>query len=65
MHPTPRIWEENGGMSYSLNVAYLAHCGGEGGSGGAGFFFSYFSPLKARYVLWTGVSYSPKNMAVP
>ena len=22
---TPQIWAENGGVSYSLNVAYLAH----------------------------------------
>ena len=25
-HP-PKIWEEKGGVSYSLNVAYLAHLG--------------------------------------
>ena len=25
--PPPQIWEENGGASYSLNVAYLAHWG--------------------------------------
>ena len=28
MHfPHPQIWEENGGVSYSPNVAYLAHRG--------------------------------------
>ena len=26
-HP-PQIWEENGGASYSPNVAYVARCGG-------------------------------------
>ena len=44
-------------MSYSPNVAYLTHCGGDGGVG----FFSYFPPLKPRCVLWSGMSYSPKN----
>ena len=35
--------------------------GGKGGvSGGVGF-FSYFPPLKPRYVLWSGTSYSLKN----
>ena len=58
-----QIWEENGGVSYSLNVVYLACCGG-GGGGGAGFFFSYFPPLTPRCVLWSGESYSPKNMVV-
>ena len=60
-HPSPPIWEENGGVSYSPNVAYLAHgvCGGvEQG------FFSYFPPLKPRYVLWSRASYSPKNTVV-
>ena len=28
MHFPPQIWEENGGASYSPNVAYLAHWGG-------------------------------------
>ena len=56
---TPQIWEENGGASYSPNVAYLAH--GVGGGGGVDFFFSYFSPLKPRHVLWSSTSYSPKN----
>ena len=34
-----------------------------GGNGGAGFcfFFFYFPPLKPRYVLWSGTSYSLKN----
>ena len=27
----PQIWEENGGTSYSPNVAYLARTGGKGG----------------------------------
>ena len=35
MHP-PKIWEENGGVFYSLDVAYLAGCGKAGGGGGAG-----------------------------
>ena len=35
---TPPIWEENGGVFYSQNVAYLAHWGGGRGGGGAGFF---------------------------
>ena len=54
---SPQIWEENGGKSYSPNVAYLAR-GVRWWSG----FFSYFPPLKPRYVLWSGASYSPKNM---
>ena len=33
---------------------------GGGGGGGVGF-FPYFPPLKPRCVLWSGVSYSPKN----
>ena len=35
----PKIWEENGGASYSPNVAYLA-CGGSGGGTGVVFLFS-------------------------
>ena len=58
-HSPRQIWEEKGGASYSPNVAYLARWGG--GGGGVGF-FSYFSPLKPRCVLWSGASYSPKNM---
>ena len=27
---TPQIWEENGGASYSPNIAYLAHWEGRG-----------------------------------
>ena len=34
IHFSPQIWEENGGASYSLKVAYLACWWG--GSGGAG-----------------------------
>ena len=54
----PPILEENGGASYSPNIAYLAHAGGWGG-GGAGF-VPYFPPLKRRCILWCGTSYSPK-----
>ena len=74
---TPQILEENGGASYSLNVypPYPA-CWGEGWGSGSGtgsqeagagphfllqIFFSYFSPLKLRCILWSGVSYSLKN----
>ena len=43
MHSPPKTWEENGGASYSPNVAYLAHCDGGGGwqhgSGARVFFF--------------------------
>ena len=62
----PEIWEENGGASYNPNVGYLAcHRGPGGGGGGAGFFcFFLFSPPKPRYVLWSGVSYSLKNMVL-
>ena len=43
-HPPKKIWEENGGASYSPNVAYLA-CGGWGevGGSGVGFFFLFSS----------------------
>ena len=65
--PPHQIWEENGGASYSLNVAYLACWGG--GRGGrsrttffASKFFSYFPPLKPRCILWSSASYSLKNM---
>ena len=34
MNFLPQIWEENGGASYTPNVAYLAS--GGGGGGGAG-----------------------------
>ena len=61
-------------MSYSPNVAYLACWGG--GAGGTGSLqeagagprfllqncFSCFPLLKPRCVLWSGASYSPKNM---
>ena len=30
MHVSLQIWEENGSVSYSPNVAYLAHWGWEG-----------------------------------
>ena len=52
------------GASYSLNVAYLAHGAGSGGSDGAVIFFPYVPPPKPRYILWSGVSYSPKNTVV-
>ena len=72
MHFPPKFGEENGGASYSPNVAYLAHWVGVGGGAGpqeAGAgphfllqkFFSYFPPLKPRCILWSGASYSPKN----
>ena len=62
MHfPTP-IWEGNGGVSYSPNIAYLAHWG-EGGVVERGF-YSCFPPLKPRCVLWSGASYSSKNMVL-
>ena len=57
---TPQIWEENGGASYSPNVAYLAHWDGRGAALERGY-FSYFLPLKPRCVLWSGVLYSLKN----
>ena len=44
----PKMWgEENGGASYSANVAYLAHWRGQGG-GGAGVFFFLFSSSKTE-----------------
>ena len=62
---SPHKWEVNEGVSESPNVAYLAHCLGGGGDGtGAEGFFPYFPPLKPRYVLWSGTSYSPKNMVM-
>ena len=61
---SPQIWEENGGASYSLNVAYLARGGGRGDSGAGFIFLFYFPPLKPRYVLWSGVSYSMKNVVL-
>ena len=42
-----------------MSLTWLVGDGG-GGSSGVGF-FSYFPPLKLRWVLWSGVSYSPKN----
>ena len=45
-HFHPQIWEENGGASYSPNVANLA-LWGEACSGGVGFFFFLFSSSKA------------------
>ena len=59
MHFPPKIWEENGSASYSLKVAYPA---GDSGAAVEWVFFSHFPPLKPRYVLWSGTSYSPKNM---
>ena len=53
----PQIWEENGGASYSPNVAYLA---GQGAVLEQGV-FSYFPLLKPMCVLWSGASYSLKN----
>ena len=37
-NPAPQIWEENGGVSYSWNVAYLAHKVGGGVAMEQGFF---------------------------
>ena len=45
--PPPKIWEENGGASYSPNVAYL----GWGPAAVEQGFFSYFPPLKPRCIL--------------
>ena len=56
----PQIWEENGGASYSPNVAYLARWGG--GKAVEQGFFPYFPPLKRMCVLWSSASYSLKNM---
>ena len=39
----PQIWEENGGVSYSPNVAYLAHWEWVGGRWWSGFFFLFSS----------------------
>ena len=59
------MWgEENGGASYSANVAYLAHWRG-GGGGGARVFFSYFPSLKPRCVLWSGAPSSSKKYGRP
>ena len=57
----PQIWEKNGDASYSPNAARLAHWGAVEEWG----FFPYFLPVKPRYVLWSGVSYSLKNMVTP
>ena len=62
MH-SPQNWEENGGASYSPNVAYLARWA-RGAVVEQGFFFSYFRLLKPRCVLRSGASYSPKNMVL-
>ena len=58
-HFPKKIWEENGGVSYSPNVAYLA-CreGGWGSSGGA----RVFSPIFLLYNL--GASYGPVCLIV-
>ena len=50
--PRPPIWEENGGASYSPNVAYLAG-GVEGVLVVERYLVSYFRPLKPRHVLWS------------
>ena len=57
-----QIWERNGGVSYSPNVAYLACWGG--GGWWSRVFIPYFPPLKPRYILWSGASYSPKKMVL-
>ena len=53
--PHPQIWEENGGASYNLNVAYLARWGGRGGWWG-GFFPIFLYNL--------GESYGPVRLTV-
>ena len=54
MHP-PNLGG-NGGVSYSLNIDYLAW--GEGRWSG---FVPYFPPLKPRCALWSSASYSLKK----
>ena len=57
----PQIWEENGGASYSPNVAYLARYRISALKDVikyfttlfASKFFPYFPPLKPRCVLWS------------
>ena len=63
MHFPSQNWEENGGASYSLNVAYLTHRAGWGAAVEQGF-SSYFPPLKSRCILWSGASYIPKNTVI-
>ena len=62
MHPpSHQIWEENGGASYSLNVAYLAHYRISAlkdvikyfTTFFASNFFPYFPPVKPRCALWS------------
>ena len=66
-HPTPNLGRKWGCVlqsKCSLPGSLGAGGGGgegEEGSGGRVFFFPYFPPLKPRYVIWSGVSYSPKN----
>ena len=62
-HTPLQIWNENGGASYSPNVAYLAG-GVEGVLVVERDFVSYFRPLKPRHVLWSGGSYGLKNAVV-
>ena len=57
---TPKFGRKRGYVSYSPNVAYLAHWGGGWGAAVEQNLFSYF-PLKPRCVLCSGASYSPKN----
>ena len=58
MHFLHQIWEENGGVSYSPNIVYLARWGGGGVAVGGGMgmewglvFFFLFPPLKPRCIL--------------
>ena len=61
MHFPPKIWEENGGASYSLNVAYLAHYRISALKDVIKYFttffaskiFPYFSPRKPGCILWS------------
>ena len=59
--PTTPIWEENGGVPYSQNVAYLGRWWGGGQcGGGVGFLIlsSYFPPQNLR------ASYGPVRLIV-
>ena len=57
----PQILEENGGASYTLNVASLAHRQWWWGAVVEQGVFPYCPPLKPRCIVRSSVSYSPKN----
>ena len=48
-------------LTVQMQLTWLLGAGVGGLCGGGAGFFPYFPPLKPRYVLWSGVSYSPKN----